>query len=463
MTRNAGAYFLALPPSLLVTTRRSSALLFILVVLCSCEKAPSPKFVSEQNVGAGGWDSVSAWRLDTIPRLRIGGDAENSDALLTRIVSVFRRTDRSIVVANGRPAFVAVFDSEGNLRKKIGRAGLGPGEFQENSLNAAIPLPGDSFYVVSSREYDYLMLFRPEGIWVKDIPLKFPSTPGSPFPTRLFAQREADRQVYLTFPDGAVVAKWINGFTIAGMSDRARAGTGVTRDTTWLYRVSRTLNKEVVYPPLFSVEEYTLFEKVAAANMQRGRWPVADGCAAAWGGCMMIGTEFRPHAWFATHKDRLYYAPGDFYGYMILAPDGKRRQVTRSDAKTRPVTQADITAARKVRLDRFQSGDPKETDLIAHYRKRYMALEYPSVMAATDRIIVDNSGNVWLREYLSPADSVQRWAVFSDDGAFRGVVIVPLGLMVRQIGGDFVLGQMTNEDGVDYAVLCDLIKPRRGK
>jgi hypothetical protein len=47
---------------------------------------------------------------------------------------------------------------------------------------------------------------------------------------------------------------------------------------------------------------------------------------------------------------------------------------------------------------------------------------------------------------------VARWSVFDPDGAVLGTIETPQGLVVYQIGEDFLLGRMRDDFGVERVV-----------
>ncbi|MFQ5705037.1 MAG: 6-bladed beta-propeller [Gemmatimonadales bacterium] len=74
------------------------------------------------------WSDGDAWLVDTVPSVRIGGEAEDSVPLVgVRRARVM--ADGRIVVASGRTDEVLLFDSLGNFQRVIGGSGKGPGEF----------------------------------------------------------------------------------------------------------------------------------------------------------------------------------------------------------------------------------------------------------------------------------------------------------------------------------------------
>ena len=76
-----------------------------------------------------------------------------------------------------------------------------------------------------------------------------------------------------------------------------------------------------------------------------------------------------------------------------------------------------------------------------------------------DVIRLDTEGNLWVPEYSRPGEYPRVWSVFAESGRFLGVVDVPDGLALHDIGSHYVLGLRTDQDGVQYVQPHELIKP----
>ena len=69
-------------------------------------------------------------------------------------------------------------------------------------------------------------------------------------------------------------------------------------------------------------------------------------------------------------------------------------------------------------------------------------LEFPETMPAYGTVAVDALGNVWVAEYggSGRVDRTGRWTVFNPDGRMLGVVEVPRGGRLTDIGADYLMG-----------------------
>ncbi len=76
-----------------------------------------------------GAQSLPTWRLDARPLVVAGGANVSEEAELLLVRNAVRLGDGSIVVANGKPVTVKLYDARGRHVRNIGRGGEGPGDF----------------------------------------------------------------------------------------------------------------------------------------------------------------------------------------------------------------------------------------------------------------------------------------------------------------------------------------------
>ena len=78
------------------------------------------------------------WLVDTQPAVVVG-DGRSPDHELNRVRAAVRLADGRIVVANGRPLELRIFDSSGVFLGRTGREGAGPGEFRASPPCTGFP------------------------------------------------------------------------------------------------------------------------------------------------------------------------------------------------------------------------------------------------------------------------------------------------------------------------------------
>src|SRR5688572_30006392 len=130
----------------------------------------------------------STWRLADGPFLRIESNEADTAELLYRVAGAVAMRD-GIAVANGGARQVWLYDGEARLRWRAGRAGEGPGEFQD--VAALFGIAGDSLLAYDTRLRRFQVL-APGGALTRTFQLDGPSSSGPPrgaFPIGVVAAR----------------------------------------------------------------------------------------------------------------------------------------------------------------------------------------------------------------------------------------------------------------------------------
>ena len=65
---------------------------------------------------------------------------------------------------------------------------------------------------------------------------------------------------------------------------------------------------------------------------------------------------------------------------------------------------------------------------------------YRNEIPAFDELRTDAAGRLWVRRYQIDSDAPRSWIVFGRQGELLGTVTTPGGLVILQIGADYVLG-----------------------
>jgi hypothetical protein len=105
--------------------------------------------------------------LAVTPLLDFGGAQDDPASELLRVTGVIRTDDGRFVVASARPLEVRVYDRRGQLERRLGRAGNGPGEFRYGA--SVHHWPGDSVLAYSDGTRRW-MLFALDGRLVREWP-----------------------------------------------------------------------------------------------------------------------------------------------------------------------------------------------------------------------------------------------------------------------------------------------------
>lgn len=95
------------------------------------------------------------------------------------------------------------------------------------------------------------------------------------------------------------------------------------------------------------------------------------------------------------------------------------------------------------------------------FRQAYRDMPRAEAMPVAEGIVMDDEGNVWLRDFRGPLDTTSSLTVLSADGRPLGRVMVPFRFRPHHIGADFVLGVWQDEDDIPHVQLDELIKEGR--
>ena len=87
------------------------------------------------------------------------------------------------------------------------------------------------------------------------------------------------------------------------------------------------------------------------------------------------------------------------------------------------------------------------TELRAHDRPVPVADHLP----AFGTVMSDALGHLWVEEYAAPGEEMSGslWTVFDPKGHVLGYVATPPGLQIHEIGGDYILGRVQDDFGVE--------------
>lgn len=224
------------------------------------------------------------------------------------------------------------------------------------------------------------------------------------------------------FDDGSVV------FGVESVS----AGTGVWRDTAIGLRV--------------------LADGSRVDTL--GRWPTEEKYAATHNGRPVLGIRpFGRRTWAAAGPRTLHVATGEAFRIAGFTPDGRLRRVVRAPIRGRRLTDADTDRYERERLDRIR-GSRAFPVVGAVFESGQVP--YPDRLPPHGRILVEESGGLWVQQGLRPGERTSRWFVFAPDGRWSGEVMAPEGSELLQVATDWVLGVHRDELGVETVRLYRL-------
>ena len=168
---------------------------------------------------------------------------------------------------------------------------------------------------------------------------------------------------------------------------------------------------------------------------------------------IMRDPPFRRVAVWKAWGDLAIISRTDRYEIKAYSADGSLKRIVRRDHDVRAPTEEDRDAFRTDYLATIKNPESREfsTSLVN-------AAPLPQSFPAFYAIEVDALGYLWVREYDLPGEDRDRplWTVFDPDGIVLGFVETPPGLVIYEIGADYLLGKVRDELRVEYIQLWPL-------
>jgi hypothetical protein len=371
---------------------------------------------------APAWEPGQEWTIAQEPETVIGRLDGAEPYLLSSVRDALRLSDGRIVVANGGTNELRVFDPEGRFLGSLGGRGKGPGEF--DNLGSLHLLPGDSLAA-----WDPLLrrltVFRQDGRVAREW------TVGS---LAVFMP-----PILGVFEDGSLLS------ASSGPRSPGQPTDQVYRDSLVWVRVRPGSTEMDVIGGGPGAEQMLVTRGSSTQNYQVlfGRTSLTAGA---------------PDRWFAADNGR--------YEIAVRSPTGQLIALIRRSVEPPPVTPEVLQAVREVESRRQERAEASMREIMAarghtYEDRRLRGEEVPHhpTMPFFDRLLPNERGNLWVRDYRPTPDAPQRWSVFDRSGRWLGELQTPVGIEVYQIGDDFLLGRATDEMDVPFVHLYRLRKP----
>lgn len=326
--------------------------------------------------------------LDSAPNLNLGFVLGNADSHLLRVEGAVTLADGSIAVANGNTQEVRFFDPAGVWVETMGGKGLDAGQYWD--LTRMGRASGATLWAADHSRNRLTVFERATGVrGVYDVP--------------------ADYSVKGRFGDGSylLVPRWP-----ISLHDQNPADT-VRRDPAVYLRW---------WPERGDTASVGTFQHDQMLVVER-----EDG--------LSVGVPpFGRQTVQAVGPGRFYVGDQDSFTIDGFDPDGTRRQSVRMRGVDLALTPEQVDAVRR------------GTRGGGEYADRFWAT-VPDTRPAFGRLLLDGAGHLWVAENVATAAQPQTWMVFGPDGVVRGLVTVPAGFRVMEIGADYMLGVIRSTGG----------------
>lgn len=351
----------------------------------------------------GAWETP--WLVDPQPSLSIGSAHGDPDQLLDQVTGAVGLPGGRIVVANAGSLELLFYDGDGDLLRRVGGLGGGPGEFQ--SLERLARYGADSILAVDVRAHR-VSYFDVEGNFGRSVQLTASARIPFPLPAGVFG-------------DGSLLATH-GGYFLGGdppvRTERTEEG---------LFRYEPDGGAPIL------LGSYPGHEWVIAPIGPLGQWERRGrpfGCATA----------------YAAAGDRYYVADNATYEIRVYSEAARLIQLIRKVADPLPLEHADIQAFEDSVL---AAANPRARRQMRVLFERLPPPPHTYPAYAAD-IRVDGDLNVWVREASRVGHPASEWSVFSATGELLGAVALPPGARVLDIGADYVVCLERDELDVEY-------------
>jgi len=274
----------------------------------------------------------------------------------------------NIYIQDDSDMAIKVFDAQGNYLRAIGRKGSGPGEFGRIADMAFLP---DGRLLVTDFETRRTSLFSPEGQFLSS-----------------FQWKKFFSQVYLATDSSYTVNEMV-----------------VSEDRRELW--AKTID--------FDGEEVLAFGKFSYPEFKMlSQGEITFTTSVPWS----------PQSVFTGDQKRqwLYHCLNDKYVIEIYDSQGKLFRKIDRPYELVPVTDEDISQIKSEYADRPDSPFAKLIEQMA----------IPKIKTVTDRLLVDNDGNLWVetneekrkpeagdKEKKMEENPVRAYDIFSPDGVYE--------------------------------------------
>jgi hypothetical protein len=343
--------------------------------------------------------------------LLLGADDSRPGQDFHRITSAFRHTADHIFVADRGSSEVRLFDGRGALQRRIGGRGGGPEEFA--ALMGVWPYASDSVYTfdpVAQR----ISIWTVSGVFGRS--LRLPTQ----FGPRILMARHAD----------------VPGFVVV------------------VAAAPRTEMAEPGESAMDSVDIVVLDETGDALARLRVQHQAIHTTVPPDGRAQMHPLPFDPVGLVATGRRRIYYGWPDEWTVFRFDHQGGVVDTLRFDLPTRPLT-ADI-------IDRWVEQRLASVSALQRpaTRRYFESLPFPLYLPTFDRMLEDDLGYLWLREFRVPEASAVRWYVVDSNGEIVAYAEIDGSLEPTHVGPDFIVGVSRDELDRERVAVVSLERAR---
>jgi hypothetical protein len=396
------------------------------------------------DIDPGSWPPREAWRIEAEPSIDIGVAGGDPAYELYDVRGVAGLPDGRVVVAEGN-ATLRFYDSLGRHLVTSNLRGPGPGEAQ--AFLGLMKYRQDSVLIITERLWgersrDRLLILDRNGSYGRDVRAWYPSGLVSTNDSASVSPR--GQGVQTTLSDGTFI---VVGRGLIGFGERREPSISA------LLRLS---------------PEGELMDTLATVRV--GQYESRPNAQRKWEAMLCDPVAPPPRA----HGGLIFFTSGDRWVVDVFTTNtrnqtgdgGTSGELTKSyriDAPRAPIT-SEYREQYIETIIRLAS-DSGETPTPPGYRERLQNLLSPDSVPAIQDLRVDSEGFIWVepqqilswearmrfrRQGVLIEKGSTPWIVLDPEGELIGLVRMPPGLDVVEIGEDHVLGLWTDGMGIQH-------------
>lgn len=382
------------------------------LLACSPTSEPREAFISRDSAGIAiaenTMEMVTAECVaDSVPTVWIGGQEDDDDYFLYRVMGSARLSDGRIVVVNQGTQEVRWYGPDGKLVGRAGREGRGPGEFTAAFL--IYHTTGDTVWVGDYSPWQW-HVFGPDMQFHRTVRTQ-PSEVNNPDLSAVLA----DGQQFMA--QGALGRT--GNFVMDSMALVRYDADGVLRDTI--------------------------------AKMPSGRYGQTDDDP----GSIWMQPWFEAHALAEGIGDRMVVATWNMPELTVyrVAESVTPALIIRWTTGDRAIPSNAVEAARERLANQYPDLDPAMKARMIDPMidpARPVADRFPALSG----IITGRDGRIWVRTYQAPGAAINEWIAFSAEGRAECRMSLPVStdgsFAVSEIGADYLLASGRDSHGVEW-------------
>jgi hypothetical protein len=338
-----------------------------------------------------------SWTIDARPNLQLGEIDGAGPYVFHRISDIAQSANGRILVVDAGSAELRFFDRAGKFLTKVGGSGRGPGEF---ILPDLVPSFAD----------DSLLLFD--------------SRAGR------FSRFDADGRGPRTIFAGTLIGDPI----------------GAVRDRVLLLQTMVYLRR--VEGPIAKPATFVWFDLKSQTRDTIGKFSGRDVYISLslneLPTHLDIPFDIMPSA--AIGRDGFFITAGEGPEIVEYDERGRVRRVIRLDEPVQRVSRQEFERHAQ-RVSERSARTPSAVNLI---KRVYMEMPIPRIKPVFKTLIVDKADWLWAELFQVDDDAAADWMVFDPARKARGIVTMPRGIEVHEIGHDYVLGRWVDDLSVEY-------------